>query len=134
MRGCRIAEVSRIGVRDTLDEAVLGLDPFGLLDPELRRLVSEQREQRIVLWERVRQLDDAVDEERPQAATSARLWLERVGMRNRAVVLDGELAEPRHDAMGRGGAEALASKREISSPRRCCCASKASRDANRDRS
>ena len=79
-------------MRDTLDETELGLDPFGLLDPELRRPVSEQRKQRIVLWERVRQLDDGTDEERPQAATSARLWLERVRVRDLAVVLDGELA------------------------------------------
>src|SRR6266498_4016902 len=60
----------------------------------------------MVLRQRVRQLDDGADEERPKAATSARLWFEGIGMRNRAVVVDGELAQPPHDAMGRGGTEA----------------------------
>jgi hypothetical protein len=73
-----IAEVPPIGVADRVDQSSFSDDSIGLLEPECRRTLIEEREERVVLGQRVGQLDNVADEERPEAAATTWLGLERV--------------------------------------------------------
>src|SRR5438874_10530422 len=88
-----------------VDQTMLLHDPVSLFEPELRRAVAEQREQGVVLGQRVWQLHDVTDEERPEAAAPTRLGLERIRMGDRPVVGNGQLGEPLEDAVGSRGSE-----------------------------
>ena len=62
----------------------------------------------MVLWQRVWKLHERADEEGPDAATAARLGLERIRVRHGAVVQEGKLAEPIEEAVCRRRAESSA--------------------------
>ena len=94
-----IAEIAAVWMAQTLDEAEAPLDRKRLLEPRLDRPLAEHGEQRVILRQRVRQLDDPSERERPEAATAPGLRLVRIRMRDRAVVLHGQLGEPFDDAM-----------------------------------
>src|SRR5215216_231256 len=84
----RIPEITAIGMGDTLDQSMLVLDPTRLVQPNTGRAMAEKREQRVILRKGVRELDDAADEERPQAAAAPRLRLEGIRVGQGAVVFD----------------------------------------------
>ena len=117
-RACRRPRGSPGPGGSALDQAEALLDRVDLRDPG-PGVVPQQREERVVLRQRVRELDQRAEQERPQRAAPSRLGLVRVGVEHRAVVRERQLGEPLDHAMGRGGAEAHGTEllRRLGEPR-----------------
>ena len=61
----RVAEIAGIGMGYALHKSVRALQSFNLTSPEINRAMTEEREQRVVLGQRVGKLDNRPEKERP---------------------------------------------------------------------
>ena len=106
----RIAEVSGVGVRDALDEAVVALDGGGLLEPELGRAMPEERQQACGLAAGCRAARRHARSRTARRSRSLPDGLVRIRIGDCAVVLNWLLGKPTEDAMHRRRPEADCAK------------------------
>src|SRR5689334_18789967 len=96
-----------VRMNESQDHAAERLDPFRLHSPNLRRTAMQQMNQRVILRHGVRQLDQVGEKKGKHAASSARLRLVRIRIREAAVEIEVESGYPFGPPQRRGRAEAI---------------------------
>src|SRR5438093_3666045 len=99
--------VQVIGVGDHQNHPTDGADPLRLAEPDLQSVHLEYLEQRVILRQRVRQLDESSEPVWEYVATPTTLRLVRIGIVERSVIVEFHRLHPLHVSVGRGGAKTL---------------------------